>query len=493
MIAASRYDGYIAGLRASSTFGGLRFSFRHVGIVEEQRFRYAVVLDGELTMLLQDAEFNGRIDGVTPGVHRLEIIPLRDDVRRIPDFHGHQYGRKAFLVWPSVADEDLRGYQIFGDGGSGTVDYDTPLATVSRMVVTPRWGSPPDTGTGVGRLTVGGIWTRDAINKTFHVRASGPGKFQHDIAGDWSSELEWLPQLSNYLPGGIVVAFEDLATAYEAGDSWEIKVGPISYWGGGELPEGTYLFAVKSLDAAGNASADATTERAIVIIHKPNDVTGASVEFAAGDIGLAWTLPADDDLASILIYSNFSRLFGRLQESVIETGPWMELAGDETDYVFTPAVAGVWQFVIRTKDVAGRISESIKIVDVDTTGLPDGVQLNVPENVIVTPIADGLLRVTWSYAISGGLDASSFAIYRNTDPEAPVFDDPEDVVIWELLEAQGEIITLSQDLGPETTPVYFTVRARSAGGLETSNTDLHLGTPDAGPPATPAKLNAVAN
>lgn len=492
MIAAHRYDGEIAGLRATGTSGGLRFSFRHVGIVEEQRFRYAVVVDGELVMLLQDGEYGGRVDGLAEGAHRLEIIPLREDVRRMPDFHGHQYGRRAFVVWPRASADDVRGYQIFTDGGSGSVNYATPAATVSSIMVTPRWSAPCDTGTGGGRMTVGGGWTREALNGSFSVRVSSLGKFQHDIGGSWSDELEWLPRLANFLPGGIVVTFEDMHDDYDNGDTWAIAVGPVNSWGSGDLAEGTHLFAIKALDEAGNASSSATSERAVAIIHRPNEVTDLAVEYDDGGINLSWTLPADGDLAAVLVYSNYSNLFGRLQEYVIEEGPWVTLGAAATSHLFTPAVDGKWMFIVRTKDTAGRISESMVVVEVDTTALPVGLQLNVPEDVAVTPIAGGNLRVSWAYRVSGGLDATGFAIYRNTSTVAPVFTTPVATVGWAGGEAQGSVVRFSEDLGPEMVTVYYTVRARSASD-ETRNTDLHVGVPDADGPLAPTKVNVVAN
>lgn len=493
MIAGAHFNGVIAGLRASSTFGGLRFSFRHRGVVDAQRFRYAVALNGELAMMLRDGEFSGRLDGLAAGRHRIDVMALREDVRRVPDLHGHFYGRRVWLAWPRVSDADLRGYVVYTDGGTGTVDYNAPVATVADIVVAPRWYAAPDTGTGAGRLTVAGAWTRSAANESFLVRAASLGKFQHNIDGTWSAELDWLRGMVNYLPGGIAVTFEDGASAYDEGDEWEVHVGPRTGWASGILGEGTHKFAVGSIDAAGNVSADASVG-SVAIIYKPEEVLDVAVRRNDPDIELSWTLPDDPDIAAVLIYSNYSNTFARLTEHLIEDAPWVTLSGDATEYSFTAAEAGRYEFVVRTRDSAGRISESIDVVSVDTTAVPDEIELNVPEQMTVTAVADGMLLVEWSYRLQGGLDAAAFAIYRNEDPEAATFVTPVTTVAWTRASEGGEAVaTFSQEMGPEAGPVYYTVRARTAGGIETTNTDLHLGVPDAQAPAEPAGLIGVPN
>lgn len=481
-LAGGEFDGAVRNLAGTGTFRGARLAFVHDGISPEQRYRYAVALDGDLVKVLQDGEFEGRIESIPPGVHRIEVLPIREDVRRIPDMHGHDYGRRAFVRWDRNTEPDVRSYRVERLIGATW----TPEGTVSIVDLFARYCVAPDAGTGSGKLTLSGGWSGDAVNAEYtieivtEVAMTGAGELRHNLRGDWET-VPFVPGVPVYLPFGVVLLLEGLPAAFDDGDTWTFFVGPRNWFASGDLEEGTHSFRVIALDAAGNESDPSDTVN-VAIIYAPGDVTNIAAEMDSGDVVLSWTLPPDGDLNAVLIYSNFSLMFGTLGELVIETGAWAVLAANATGHTFTPAVPGVWRFYVRTRDTAGRLSESIELVEIDTTGIPADVELREPEQVLVTATAGGTFALSWEYPIPG--DVTEFHIYRNEDPEAPEFDTPVAVVAYPALTATG--------LVPESASVWYTVRA-SDGTYETANVDLHEGVPDDEAPDAPENPLGVPN
>jgi hypothetical protein len=318
------------------------------------------------------------------------------------------------------------------------------------------------------------------------------GRFRHDVLGAWSA-WQALPAAGgeSLLSYGVRVRFDDAPGAYDDGDEFAIEVGPPREWDSEELAEGTWRFAVTARDAAGNESA-ALDAVELEIIHLPDPVSGLTVSWDGDEVALSWTPPAG--IAAVDIYSNYSLDFEALQPGIIEEWPWVSEGGSATDHVFVPAVDGLWRFYVRTRDSAGRRSESVEAVEASTTAPPTGVALTDPVVLAVVPTAGGTFRVVWMYILEGGQDVATFRVYANADAGAPVFVTPAATVNATTLGlGRFGVAEIEAATGAFGGPRWFTVRAVDGDGNETNNVDLTMGVPDATAPALAGELLGVTN
>ncbi len=482
-------DGTIEGVEVRVENGGVVVSWEHVGVDgEETGHRIVVTLDGDVVAALPAGSTSYSFAGLDDGEHRVDVYLVREETIGLPDFHGTDYGRRAWLSWPASTSSDCRGYAIYTNGGTGTVDTDEAVAVVDEIGVHERWAAGPDSGTGTGRVTILGSWRGVDVNATYSVKIVEGQKFQHNLSGSWSTAQAFVEGGTYDLGNGALVRFESAASLYDVDDTWTFRVGPPVSWLSGELAEGTHQFQVAARDAAGNESSLLAAVD-VVIIHRPGAVSGLAATWDGTEITLAWTLPDDEDLAAVRIYSNESLMFGTLADRVIESGPWSVEAADATGKTFTPSVDGVWRFLVRTVDTAGRESDSAEIVTVDTSDIGSAVALRVPEAVTVTPIAGGKVLVEWNYPTEDGGDLEHFNVYvGETDP--PSFTSATDTV--EASDEPGPIVAYSWKSDVLAGTRYIVVRA-SDGEVETQNTIAVEAVPDADAPSLSGTITGVAN
>lgn len=445
---------------------------------------FAVALDGDLIAILPGEAREFSFSGVSAGRHRVDVVPFGPEDRPIPDLHGHDYGRRAWLTWGASTSTDCTRYFVFADGGTGTVDLDEEVAIVDRIAV--RRGLMVESGDDVGRVSIEGVWTEGAINREFSIEVDG-GRFRHDVPTGTMGEWGLFAGGGTYeLDAGLRVRFEDESGAYAEGGTWSFRVGPVTEWGSGELAVGSHKFAIKAADAAGNLSS-ATAERSVAIIHLPNEVSGLAGSWDGEEITLGWTPPAG--IAGIHVYANWSAMFEELTEYVFEDHPFEELAAAATSFTFTPEEAGVWRFYVRTVDASGRVSESAELVSVDATALPSAVALNEPERLRGEARAGGAVLLRWAYPWNGGEDLDTFAVYVHEDPEAPSFATASATVENPARSLSGyseHELLLEDDIPTEAFGV--TVRAVDADGNETVNGEVVIVTPDATAPNAASNL-----
>jgi hypothetical protein len=485
-------DGRIVELAAFATPQEVALSWGHERAAAGDH-RLAVVLDGDAAVVGPAGTVEASLVGLADGQHTVDVRVLRGDVRRLPDFHGRAYGRRAHLLWPAATSVDCTGYRIYWDAGTGTVDLDEPLAATSGTFVEAIIQEGPTSGSGTGRASIFGTWTGAAANRELTVRIDGAGLWSHDLSGSFGASRAFAAGGTYNVGNGVVVRF-DSAGGYQTGDEWTVRIGPPTSWTSGELVEGTYRFRVAAVDAAGNG-ATPLAQRSVVIVHRPNEVTAArAVKLANGDIALSWTLPADGDIDAVLILSNWSNAMARLRPRLIERGAWVTKAADATSHTFTPPAAGVWKFRVLVRDTAGRLSESLAIASVDTAAPATSTRLSVPELLDVTPTAGGTFRVRWQYnwgygdGIDEGQDATRFIVYAH-DSASGSFAVPEEVI---AVSPSVGIVEYSFDTPDYPAARWFTVRAGTA-TEETSNTDSIMGIPDAAAPSHSGTLRGVAN
>jgi hypothetical protein len=441
-------NGEIKNITIISMLNQVSITWEHVSVFDTSDFRYLVALDGETLGVVTDLFFS--ISGISQGEHRLDIVPISPGVTALPNLHGDFYGRTAYLLWAPSGSLDLAGYNIYSNGGDGAIDYTNPVGSVSDVIIYPLVESPPTFGTGSGRLSLAGTWSGSTpINSHIQIKIFSSGLFKYYF-GEWSEYISIQPQVS--LPFGIILTFHDDPSLYAANDSYTTGVGVANYWTSEVLSENNYLYSVKAVDVAGNESPP-LAEQPIAILYRPEPVSIPSVEWDGTHIALDWANPLQA-LQSVLIYSNFSPVYGLLQDTINERDPWHEIPltvnPDEHGFSFTPLVDGVWKFYLRTQAFNGRISESAELLSIDTTGTPTSLALNAPEAFQVAQGVGGTLKASWSYLVAGGEDITGFKIY--IDGVATVVSLPGD--FFDSQVPQVSIVT-----NPQTIEVEMKVSA----------------------------------
>jgi hypothetical protein len=489
MIAGSAVPllGSIEELTVVAWGGGHRATWERETEGAEDSALVLVAVDGEDVELLPTGTDESTIEAAGAGYHRLDVVPIAPETRRLPDLRGAFYGRRAFLRWPRSSSSDLAGYRIYADGGTGTVDTDDAVATVSQVEAAHLFNAPAESGTGDGRLSSRGNWSGGTVNRVVTAEIVSGG-FRHDVSGSWSDAIEFAGGETVPIGSGLEITFEDEVDDYDTGDTWTIAVGPATSWLSGELVEGTHLFQVSAVDVAGNESG-LLAEESVVILHRPDAPSNVRVDMVSTQVRIRWDLPDDDDIANVRIYANLSGMFGSLGERVLLDGAWATRPGDAVEYSGN-LVSGLWKFLVRTVDSNGRESDNVDIVEIDTRE-PQGVALNVPELVTVAPIAGGKFRLSWQYSREGGESATRFTIYENANPASPSFETPAFTVAMPA--GAGRLVQVSHDTADAYLGLtYFTVRASTgAGGVETTNTDLTAGTPDATAPSLSGTIEGL--
>jgi hypothetical protein len=444
-------------------------------------YRYLVAINGELVGVV--AEGQNRFAHPTPTfVSSLDILAIPSSVSRFPNLYGSPYGRSVYLVWDRNTEPDLKGYYITCDE---LADFE---ATIDVVKLQPKMFVLPDSGTGSGRVSIYGQYSGARVNATYTVKINASG-FSHNMSGSFSTPREFVKGQSLVLSGGIVVRFEDAREDYDTNDLFYFTVGPNSFYSyNGELADGSYTFNVRGFDNAQNYSSPLT--QTIVIVGLPAAPTGISVtKDGATDLFFTWDLIASPN--TVRIYSNFNTIFGTLEDSIIEENEWYESGAEDTEYTWTFPVSGVYKFYIRNYDPAtGLESDDTTIYEIDTTALPNTIYLNVPTNVVVTPIANAEFRITWDYNLRNGGDLGKFLIYENGSFVSPVYTVVADTNSSSPIKS---FELTASGYGHDDT-VSFTIRAATSDeNYETTNVDEYSGVADAAAPNPVTNLNGVPN
>jgi hypothetical protein len=482
-------DGRIVDLVASPSPDGAELRWVHADAPGFDGY-LVVAIDGDPAAILPAGADRYHAFGLDDGEHRAEVLPFRQEFRRLPDLHGREpWGRRAYLRWPASTSADCRGYRLYSNGGSGPVNLATPYASTQGVVLHPLRWALPTTGTGRGRVSVVGIWPQNLPTNAAYSITIGSGTWSHNI--DSAPALPIARGATYELPRGLRVTFHDAPADYTPGDVYTFQVGPPTSITTGELAVGTWRFQVSPVDAAGNEGAP-IAEHVIAIIHAPDELENLRATWDGAALTLLWGLPPGADFSAIEVYSNYSNAFQRLMPHIIEDSPWQSLAGTATQFVLANPAAGLWRLYARARDQAGRRGASIQAVEVDTAGPRSDLRLNVPELISATPVSGGRIQLSWRYQWRpGGDDAESFRVFVGEDPLQ--FDVATATVpAVDTGDAFG-VYTWTSD--PLPGPRLFTVRAAAGGAgpaRTTTNTGTIEGIPDATAPALSGPLQGVA-
>lgn len=495
MAGSSPLDGEIRDLSASSFFNGARVEWEHVGVDPDTTGHlHALIINGELFKLLPGTESaTASLEKLSDGNVRIDVRTIRGSTAILPEFFGFPYGRRAYLDWIPSDNEDVRSYKVF-QKASGDAEFSL-IQTVDTIDVHRERTKGVATGTGSGTVEIGGTFTGDDTNEEFTIEISS-GTFRHNLTGSWSAYKTIQQDSLFYLDYGVTLIFNNEVSDYDDGDTYTFRVGPLNYFITNELDEDTYDFKIKAVDAAGNES-DYNTEDTVKIIHLPNSVSSLSASWDGTNIDLSWTLPDDNDLDAVYIYTNLNKTTQVLEDNIIESGPYWESAGTTTNLQVAPSVDGEWKFLVRTVDTQGRINDSIQLVSVDTTDIPTETALNSPENLELTLLPSGGVSLDWNYKWDFGTDLSEFRVYYGISENA-LQTDISNGTVYETIEVESTVgfvsysLDIEEDLTGNGSEAFFVVRA-SDGTSETQNTTSTSITLDADAPTLSGSTNALPN
>lgn len=104
-------DGEVVDQRAVVTAAGADLSFVHDGVGPDTGHVLAVALDGELFAVVPSSAGVEQVVSfpatIGDGEHRVDVVPVRGEARRVQDLHGAAYGRRVYLRWqPGVEGEE---------------------------------------------------------------------------------------------------------------------------------------------------------------------------------------------------------------------------------------------------------------------------------------------------------------------------------------------------------------------------------------------------
>ncbi|MGW1714205.1 pectinesterase family protein [Streptomyces sp. NPDC002156] len=196
--------------------------------------------------------------------------------------------------------------------------------------------------------------------------------------------------------------------------SGQAPLSGTSYTDSTAVQGSAYTYWVVAMDTSGNLSGDSVSATATVPVpvvdEAPGVPTGLTATGAAGRIDLAWTAPADGDLAGYRVYRSTSAGVTATEGNLVATGV------TSTSYSDSSAAFGTtYHYVVVAVDAAGQVS--------GVSGEVSGSELPVGTDVVVA--ADGTGNYTTVSAAvaataSGGTAANPFVIavrpgtYRET-------------------------------------------------------------------------------
>jgi len=262
-----------------------------------------------------------------------------------------------------------------------------------------------------------------------------------------------------------------------------------SEWSSPVLSEGLHYFKVRSLDAAGNPSAN-TAPVAVSILYRSEPVSNLTGDWNGAAIALSWTLPTDADRVGVDIFSNQNLATGNLESSIIENEPWEVKAANATSHIFTPSELGTWRFYVRPRDVDGRNDDSVEMVVLDASSIASGVEMNVPTYLRAKAIAGGKIRLTWLYDWVDGEDCVRFDFFRGNSEALCLASSTFANVAASATFGSAELShTFAETF---TVNTWFAIQS-STGSVNSDFSEVAFCTPDGSAPSAPSITKAIGN
>jgi hypothetical protein len=186
------------------------------------------------------------------------------------------------------------------------------------------------------------------------------------------------------------------------------------------LPNGTYRYAVRSIDTAGNTSALSTAASITIVTPLAPPINPAVAITALNNIRWTWAEPTDLRVTDVAVYSNIRLLpddTAVVEEFVIEDQPLVTVLVEASEYIFDttnlvlPAGFPVLSY-LRNRGSLGEPEENnATLLRLRIDASPVSL-LPAPRIVTGRPGPGGVIRLLVEIDISAGVPAS-FDIYQD--------------------------------------------------------------------------------
>jgi hypothetical protein len=475
----ARYaDGMVRNLDISASGGGLLATFEWDSS-SESLHQFAAYLNGEPFAVVGPGEAV-ETGPVAADGQELEVVPFRL-TEPSPGLDLSLVGRRPFLQWARSTASDVVAYRVYWDAGTGTVDTSAPYAVVS-LVTADRLVAV--SGGHAGRVTLGGNYAGPTINGAYTLTLTSATEWSVTVAGQTYSGRVIQGRTVN-LFGGLTLTWLDAATAYQAGDSWTIRVGPRPYWiGRDEVPAGTYKFKVSAFDGANESALSAAATVHVASEPEPVESVAASWDPDTGTVTVTWSDVAG--VALVRVYTNYNQPGDEMMEYVMEDGPIAEVVapGDETASFTLGNARGEVLLYVRAVDSEGVEERNCSLIRLQCVAQPPAV-LASPQIVEAGPAAGGAIAATWQISVEDRLPVALHFYVSDSLPDWGYVTEDSSVAYVDA----GAYPIASGNWTSEGTysgTVYVGVRAEDSDGNLTPRGELVAVETDGTAPDTPS-------
>lgn len=263
-------------------------------------------------------------------------------------------------------------------------------------------------------------------------------------------------------------------------------------WKSDELSDGTWKWAVRTVDEAGNEETNVVTA-SVAINTFPDPVTDLDYTFDDGTdkVTLTWTGSVSSDIDEYNIYSNGGSGF-------IDYATIVATVSDPTVTWLSGAIvaSGTYNYGVRAVDSSGKEElNTDKVVTVEIIGPPiteQPIVPNAPVGLVALAIEGAKIKLTWLYDPKNeGVEPDTFSIYYDNATGTVDYVTPLDTVLWAARTSQGKYLSFEFTTGAlvDTSTYIFGIRA-SASGDEEKNTVTATDTADSTAPAAATGFGA---
>jgi len=247
------------------------------------------------------------------------------------------------------------------------------------------------------------------------------------------------------------------------------------------LADGTYYYAIKAVDEAGNVSPYRI--RKIVARGAPSPLDKVNYSFIpSGDtasIYLYWDASSESDINRYNIYCNTG------SGDINYASPTGYILAPGTSWTSDVLPSGNWKFNVRCVDASGfeevNFKNEISCTVDNTSGKPAP-----PTSVTATPIANGDMRIRWKTSTSS--DIKKYTIYKGIYASGITYASGIDIS-----KPSYPVTYMSHDISGLTEGIMwgFVVRATNEAGVQETNTNIASGIPDSTAPSGVSSITAT--
>jgi hypothetical protein len=340
---------------------------------------YVVICDGEVVGSNPDKETGLLTD--------FESVKIEFGYPQRFDYHGDFAGSRGYLRWEPSTSEDCVGYRIRYATHFVADIYD--IKVYPHPIAFGDYDGPP-------------------INKEFSINISGNTFTTDFFPGKTFNIADRV-----YIRNGVFFDFKNRDINQNV---YTFRIGPKNNFLTGKLEDGSYIYTVSALDAAGNESTG--TSSSFTIHQRPsyNDVfeyINFEYDFV---LEVEWEFKPNPNIDGFRIYTNYSHIFGKLVDNANIL--YVDLSMNDISQtnllqiplLFTPpSEPSIWKIFLKPYNAAGEAFSPLIIID----KRGNGTQIFFSEiaNVKTTLLPMGSFKIEWKYDHTDGSSADRFFVF----------------------------------------------------------------------------------